>query len=73
MPRLRNRQPKLCFYPNEGYVVFCARKRIRLGWDRDEAEERYRQIIAELNLQPTLPIRSAVGLRSNGIAVRFPG
>ena len=60
MPRLRNRQPKLCFYPNEGYIVFCAGKRIRLGRDRDEAEERYRQIIAELNLQPTLPIRSAV-------------
>ena len=73
MPRLRNRQPKLCFYPNEGYIVFCAGRRIRLGRDRDEAEERYRQIIAELNLQPTLPIREAVGLRSNGIAVRFPG
>ena len=28
MPRLRNRQPKLCFYPNEGYIVFCAGKRI---------------------------------------------
>ena len=38
------------FLSEQGCIVFCAGKRIRLGRDRVEAEERYRQIIAELNL-----------------------